>query len=788
MHPDPSPSAAPSSGPRLRRPFASLGGRRAPVAFVLAGLVLSFLAFSPVLRAPYLYDDESIVERGVLQRFAGEEHRGWHSFFEGLVLSPRPLRQLTHRIEGRLFGPRPVPMHVVNLLLHLGVALAGFFLLRTLRKGDGAAFAAALLFLLNPVVVETAGILSHRKESLSALFCLCALIVVLRGNSVRRPPPRPAQAEEAPGGRRRSWLARAKAGWPRSRRWGLTALLLFLALAGKETAVVFPLLWVAVTLPDVLSPEPSDESPPRSSVWRAYLSTLAGLCLLTAVLGVLFALQIRGGMMEAGWQPYASGVRAGHFTGHVPFSASLAAAFRAFAAYLLSFVRMTGHTIHPNVAGWGSWRTPAAAVSLAVALAYLVLLVLLRRDRRFFPPLAWIAAALSPYLLPPLLRAGHTALFADRYAYLASFGFAWLVVEGARALCHRLLPRRACPPVLGLLCAAATACLVAFSRAAALPYRSNEAFWAHAVRCDPTSVQARYNLAYALWKERGDLPAAEAEFRRMAQMDPSFAYGIRRMSDFLAAQGRFQDALDALDASLAHIPWDTGLRARRARCLFHLGDLPRSLAEYEALERAGCGGAVFHADFGDACRASLLWAETRRHYETAARENGDADWATRYTAFTQDPPPRGGNTLVVFGDPLFADGLSRQLPGWDCRVLPLPGGTVGGLNADFRNQTASLPPADRCVLVVPPLPAALAANEPIAARLAMEVAGCVFKARMAGMRPVVVGPGADAESPLARTLGASLRSAGVPYAPAPPEDFAASLLRDDPPPLPPSGF
>ncbi|MBP5788166.1 MAG: hypothetical protein J6Y19_10190, partial [Kiritimatiellae bacterium] len=148
--------------------------------------VLAFFAvlavFSPLLRAPFLYDDHTVIEADeAVVAAALADHPRDVSPWTNLWRKPRPLRQWTHRLEWRVAGDNTVLPHAVNILLHLAVAGAGWLLLRRRCGLDGAAAGlAAALFVFNPVVVESLGVVSHRKEMLSALFLLLALSAALR--------------------------------------------------------------------------------------------------------------------------------------------------------------------------------------------------------------------------------------------------------------------------------------------------------------------------------------------------------------------------------------------------------------------------------------------------------------------------------------------------------------------------------------------------------------------------------------------------------------------------------
>jgi hypothetical protein len=128
-----------------------------------------------------------------------------------------PLRDLTLLANFAIFGPDPFWFAVGNVLLHAGAAVAVFFLLRRLVASRVAAFLGALVFAVHAVHVESVTWLSGRKDPLSAIFIVSALVAHIR--------------------------------WREGRgRYATVLPLLALALLSKASAFVFP-LWAAANGP-----------------------------------------------------------------------------------------------------------------------------------------------------------------------------------------------------------------------------------------------------------------------------------------------------------------------------------------------------------------------------------------------------------------------------------------------------------------------------------------------------------------------------------------------------------
>ena len=99
-------------------------------------------------------------------------------------------------LEHRLWGDNPAGYHILNVVLHVAVASLFAIVLVSLAKIGPVslaenqspspepswvgAWAAALLFALHPVAVESVAWISEQKNTLSAVFCLVSAFYYLR--------------------------------------------------------------------------------------------------------------------------------------------------------------------------------------------------------------------------------------------------------------------------------------------------------------------------------------------------------------------------------------------------------------------------------------------------------------------------------------------------------------------------------------------------------------------------------------------------------------------------------
>lgn len=102
----------------------------------------------------------------------------WYGFQNSGVY--RPLTILSLLVNRALLGSGPLGFHLVNVLLHGGVVVLFWHVLRGWQFPAVAAFLAAGLFAVHPLHVDAINVVVYRSELLVALFLLAGFIAARR--------------------------------------------------------------------------------------------------------------------------------------------------------------------------------------------------------------------------------------------------------------------------------------------------------------------------------------------------------------------------------------------------------------------------------------------------------------------------------------------------------------------------------------------------------------------------------------------------------------------------------
>jgi tetratricopeptide (TPR) repeat protein len=531
-------------------------------------LLVTVVAYVPAMGAAFIWDDDDYIVENVHLRTSEGLGRIW--FDVGATSQYYPLVFTTFWIEYHLWGDSPAGYHAINVLLH---AVSAIVLWRILKRlSVPGAWLAAAIFALHPVHVESVAWITERKNVLSGLLYLTALLAYLhfdpRGTGrTPRPPRRPSRPPLPPPARppRRRW-----------RFWVLGVGLFAGALLSKTVTCSLPaaialLIWWKR---DRLA-------------WRDVLPLLPLFALGAAL--ALTTIWVERNVVGTEFITFdLSGLDRFLVAGR---------AFWFYAGKLLLPVELT--FIYPrwaiDAAAWWQYLFPISAAGLALALW------LLRRRIGKGPLVAtlYFGGTLVPALgfvdVFPMVY----SFVADHFQYLASIGpivlFAALITQGlekgAKHLNLDRLTVRGIAPA-GLVTAALAAALLpvlgVLCWRQGRSYENLETLWRDTLHKNPTAVIAANNLANLLLRQ-DKLEESTDLLRRATQVDPAVVhpYMLARahynLGNNLGRKNQIGEAIAEYHTALETDPGYYNAYLGLGWAHERLGHLDEAIAHYRAL-------------------------------------------------------------------------------------------------------------------------------------------------------------------------------------------------------------
>jgi tetratricopeptide (TPR) repeat protein len=475
--------------------------------------LITFAAFLPTLHNQFVsWDDDKNFLENPHYRGLGWTHLRWMwTTHMGHYI---PLTWMTLGLDYLLWGMNPFGYHLTSLLLHAANAAVFFFVVHRIltlalpnpsERGHALAVSAgfsALVFAIHPLRVESVAWVTERRDVLSGLFYLLAVLVYLRA------------CERGEPGRR--WY------------WGSVGLFVC-ALLSKSMAVSLPVVLL------ILDVYPLRRLGGALGWWseparRVYVEKIPFVLLAAAVSAVALMAQLSHSTMVSVAQLGALGRLAVSAYGLSFYLWKMAVPVNLSPLYELR------PTVNP-------WAMPFI-LSYGLVLALTAMILALRRRVPGLPA-AWVAYVVV--LLPVLgLFQSGPQIAADRYTYLAGLG--WAILAGAGLLsCWRTLRRSTTGTPITLPIAAVAICLVVglgvLTWNQAQVWRDSERLWTHVLAMDPQSPTAENNLG-VVRADQNKLAEAIEHYRRALQMRPEDAEALNNLGVALARQGKLTEAVE----------------------------------------------------------------------------------------------------------------------------------------------------------------------------------------------------------------------------------------------------
>jgi protein O-mannosyl-transferase len=463
--------------------------------------------YSPIRHHDFInYDDFDYVVKNphitaglnwqtVVWSLTSTEQANWH-----------PLTWISHALDCQLFGLNAGDHHLASLALHVVNVVLLFLFLQQVTAALWPSFMTAALFAWHPFNVQSVAWVAERKNLLSTLFFLLALIAYI-------------------------WYARG----PRPRRLLVVTVLFVLALGSKPMAVSLPFVlmlldyWPMRRMEGSIKPLPQFPAP-QQSIRRLLQEKWLLFSLSAASCAITLVAQRSGGAMRS--------------LVSFPLSSRLTNAAYSYSVYLWKTLWPSGFSVYYPHSGASLpfWRVSIALLVLCTisAMAWIQ-----RSDRPYFlVGWLWFLGTLIPVI--GIVQVGDQAM-ADRYAYLPLIGLFIAVAWGTTELFDRLqlgTAQRAAPAIVALLG-------ISFLSFRQIGYWENSStIWAHALQVTPGNLHVEKELTNALALQ-GDSDEAMPHLLNIARLDPQDATVHANLGSCYLMRGQSEDAIREFETAIA---------------------------------------------------------------------------------------------------------------------------------------------------------------------------------------------------------------------------------------------
>jgi tetratricopeptide (TPR) repeat protein len=512
------------------------------VVYFIILVALAVLPYLNSLGNTFVYDDiDQVVRNPYIQNFHHLREIFTSSVwsfmgdFRGTTNYYRPIMSLGYLFCYQLFGPSAWGFHLVSLLVNAGVVLLVFLVTLRMFRSAAVALLAAGIFALHPIHSEAVDWIAAVTELELAFFYLLTFGLFLAA-------ARPAGKFSVP-------LQIAMAGS------------FVLALLSKEQALTLPLL---ATLYEHFFREDRAQTS-KVQKFRRY----GALWALAAIYLVLRARYL-GGLVPS-LEPDVFG------TGGLALAAL--ALIGRYGWKLLWPAELCAYYLFP-IKVTALYRG-ALGGALALAIGTLIFMVLRKYNRQAAFGVVWMLATLAPVLNVRWMTSNP---FAERYLYLASVGFCWVLgwagMRGWKALSTRGRRWRvALPLAAGVVATLWAIRIIARNR----DWHNNVTFYTATLAVSPDAYYIHNNLGTVYWAQ-GNIPAAEREWRTALRLAPGSEYVLHNLGLVANTQKHYPEAETLFRRALAIRPNYSDAHLDLGKTYEATGRLPEAEAEFRAAE------------------------------------------------------------------------------------------------------------------------------------------------------------------------------------------------------------
>jgi tetratricopeptide (TPR) repeat protein len=445
----------------------------------------------------------------------------------------RPLMSLEYFALYQAYGPLPYIYHLASVVLHAVVVVLLFAVTRRVFRSTQIATVTAVLFAVHPIHTESVAWIADVPDLQLAVFLLLAFWFYL----------------DLDDSARHQWRA-----------YAAMSVFFGLAIFSKEPAVVFPAV--------VTFYEHTCRADRSQTSWAQKLKRYAPLWLMTGFyLGCRVVLM--GGLVPR--------VR----RASLPWGHTILSSFALFNDYMNKLF-WPGHaalfdTFHASVSVT-DWRVLCGAgwaLLLCIFAAYFW-----RRNPTLVFAAVWMVAILAIALNARWMA---TNVFAERYLYVPSMGFCWIVACGADAIWNAKFTLRSKTVRIALAGAFAVfvAMLTVETALRDRDWHSDLTLFTAAVARNPHDVDLRANLGTVFWAshQRED---AIWQWKYALSQNPDALWALNNLAMAYNEQEKYEEAIPFVRHAIDLRPHFADAHLNYGAALAGLGNPSAAESQYQS--------------------------------------------------------------------------------------------------------------------------------------------------------------------------------------------------------------
>jgi len=593
-----------------------------PAWLMAAFLLLATIAtYWPATRGDFVnYDDDLHVTANA------QVQKGltWESVKWALVTPVNciwhPITVLSHMADCQLFGLNPWGHHLTSVLLHAVNTVLVFLFMRGLTGALWRSVLVAALFGWHPLHVESVAWVSERKDLLSGLFGLLALMAYARyaQDSGEKAESRKQKAESQKPATPNTQHATRNT-FHASNFYLLSLFFLALGLMSKPMLVTWPFVMLLLDYwplgrmgKRMQNAEGRRQNVAASDTQHATRNTphVSRITLLPLLVEKIpfFVLVALASVVTFLVQRHTGALAAGE---SLPLGARVGNALISYGRYLGKLFWPTElAVVYPHPGQW-----PLVQVVLAGAVI-LGISVLFWAGRRRYPCLLmgwlWFCGTLVPVI--QIVQTGSHAM-ADRYMYFPALGGLILVTWGMYELTRGWRFQTLALAVAGGV--AISGCLV-LTRQQIGYWKDSETLFRHALEVTENNDGAHNGLGIAL-DQKGQMEEAILQFQEAIRLKPRYASAYCNLGIALNKNGQVDEAIRQFQEAIRLKPDQPGAHYGLGIVLSRKGQMDEAIRQFQEAIRLKPDYAEAHNELGIALGRKGQMDESIHEFQEAAR-------------------------------------------------------------------------------------------------------------------------------------------------------------------------